>query len=583
MAQSASPDARELMARGQSLIASRPAEALKLLQQALRVDPDLSGLHFQLGLAYHAIGDEADSEPEFREALSRTPDSADAHNYLGMALFGLGNAKGALEEFRAAAKLAPKDPNAHFNLGEALARNGDSNAAMEELRIATALAPSDAGLARIMKKAESELAAPEATIKVDVRQVLVPTVVTDRDGHHVQGLTQEDFRVFEDGVEQKITGFSLESSAASEATSKPVPAANTPGAAATASPAPARVRRTYTVLLDTLHVSFSDFVAARESLVRLFREERAGDSQYAVIAIGASAQLVVNVTSDPAKVLAALEDKRMQKVFQDGQLGGLRNDLDRFRKDLNETRQACDAIGAGDQLMMAKCQAGIDRAPLQAQAIAEEERGLTIGFLRQLRSMVEQLSKGRDRRTIVLVSDGFQIEPGAEALALLDAYFPVASHCMVPDTIQCLNTGRSSGGRMISEFEPILQLAAKTNITIDTIDARGLFGLSSFDASKQGASRTVSGNVDRAERNIATADGNTLAEISDATGGTAFHDSNNLLTGLQRAFADGRDYYTIAYASDNAKADGKFRAIKVQIKGHDYTINAKRGYWPTAQ
>ena len=110
-AQNASPsDARDLLARGAALVQTKPAEAVKLLQQAVRLDPELPDVQFQLGLAYHGIGDEADAEAELREAVGRKPDSAPARNYLGIALFGLGNAKAALEEFRVAAKLAPKDP-----------------------------------------------------------------------------------------------------------------------------------------------------------------------------------------------------------------------------------------------------------------------------------------------------------------------------------------------------------------------------------------------------------------------------------------------------------------------------------------
>ena len=63
---------------------------------------------------------------------------------------------------------------------------------------------------------ETALASGEQ-IKVDVRQVLVPVVVTDREGHHVTGLTQADFKVFEDGVEQKITAFSVENRALPQA------------------------------------------------------------------------------------------------------------------------------------------------------------------------------------------------------------------------------------------------------------------------------------------------------------------------------------------------------------------------------
>ena len=205
-------DASELLARGIQLI---PIEA-RGGREGAAAGPAAWIRNFQCcaiswGLRITRSAMRADAEAELSEAAGHAPDSAAAHNYLGIVLFQLGNAKAALEEFRVAEKLAPKDPNAHFNLGEAFARTGDSNRALEELRIAAGLTPTDAGLTRLLKTVETALA-PESTIKVDVRQVLVPVVVKDREGHHMTGLSQADFKVFEDGVEQKITAFSVESS-----------------------------------------------------------------------------------------------------------------------------------------------------------------------------------------------------------------------------------------------------------------------------------------------------------------------------------------------------------------------------------
>jgi len=546
--------AHELLTRGVQLIESKPAEAVRILQQALRLDPELPGLRYQLGLAFHAIGDEADAEGELREAAGRAPDSAGVHNYLGIVLFQEGNAKAALVEFRVAVKLAPTDSNAHFNVAEALARTGESGKAVEELRIAAGLAPTDTGLARLVKAAE--------TIKVDVRQVLVPVVVTDKEGHHVTGLTQADFKVFEDGAEQKITAFSVESSGLAELGV----AAKASPAVVGASPAEAHpaVRRTYLICIDTLHTSFNNFAAARDALKKLFQEEHSDDSQYVVVALGASAEMVVNVTRDPAAVLAVFQSKRLQKIFLDGQMGGLNAEMERFRRDLAETREDCDQP---DALMKAKCEAGRLRANQEKAQIAELDRTLTIGFLREFRALISQLARARDRRTVVLISDGFGIEPGHEAYELVDA-FGLASR-----------SGPMAPARMQDEFEPILQVAARSNITIDTIDSRGLYGQRTIDASNSRISRKVDGAVGRVERNADAAAGNTLAEIAEATGGTAFHDSNDLLGGLQRAFADGRDFYTIAYVSDNANLDGKFRAITVEVRGREVVVNAKRGYW----
>jgi VWFA-related protein len=411
---------------------------------------------------------------------------------------------------------------------------------------------------------------------------LVPVVVTDAQGHHVTGLTQEDFKIFEDGVEQKISGFNVESAGIPDVGSAAPSGNAAPPAVAPATPvasAAGKPRRTYMILIDTLHTSLAHFTAAREALAKVFREEHSADTQYVAVALGVSPQMVINITRDASAVLSVLESKRMQKIFLDGQMGGSQPEMDRFRRELSETRYTCD-VAAKDTVMEVKCAAGLARATEQSRQIAELERAVTADFLRQFRSLVAQLARARDRRTIVLISDGFGVEPGKEAFSLLSAYFPFASHCFVPQSVYCPPNATLGAGRM-DEFESILKLAAAGNVTIDTIDSRGLYGQQAFDAAVSGTSPAVEGAVGRAERDNASTHGNTLAEVAAATGGTAFHDSNNLLGGLKRAFADGRNYYTLAYVPANANYDGKFHAITVQVRDAKSVVNAKRGYWAT--
>ncbi len=48
---------------------------------------------------------------------------------------------------------------------------------------------------------------PEQTIHVGVDRVNVGVIVTDHSGHFVENLGREDFRVFDNGIEQPLTGF----------------------------------------------------------------------------------------------------------------------------------------------------------------------------------------------------------------------------------------------------------------------------------------------------------------------------------------------------------------------------------------
>src|SRR5216683_4704395 len=45
------------------------------------------------------------------------------------------------------------------------------------------------------------------TIRVSVDRVSVGVIVTDHGGHFVEGLRREDFHIFDNGIEQALTGF----------------------------------------------------------------------------------------------------------------------------------------------------------------------------------------------------------------------------------------------------------------------------------------------------------------------------------------------------------------------------------------
>jgi VWFA-related protein len=408
-------------------------------------------------------------------------------------------------------------------------------------------------------------ATPSATesdlnVKVNVRQVLVPVVVTDRDGRYITGLAQNDFKIFEDGVEQKIIAFTSERADISAPAISSATPSQPPTLSAPASPKPLPTRRTYVICLDMLHASFSNFVHVREALQKLFREEQPGDSQYVVIALGKTIQVVQNTTSNPAKVLETLSGAEFKKIYQQSEQGSSESEISVYEGKLQEIRSACDAgdITCGIQKPM---------LPREAQMLADHERYRTTQFAKQFRAVVEQVARGNGRHTLVLVSDGFPLAPGAVPFGLLQAYFP-----------EFRSTQAMEADGMQDVMEPIFRLAAKANVPVYTIDSRGLYTEAAFDASRS-ANISVATQVTMALNNIAMDQGQTLSEIAAATGGRAFQNSNDLAAGMKRAFADGREYYMLAYVPTNEAQDGKFRKIEVKVRDNKATVNAKGGYW----
>ena len=155
------------------------------------------------------------------------------------------------------------------------------------------------GLARLLQGVEN-------TIKVDVRQVLVPVVVTEGDGHHVTGLTQADFRssrtVWKGQTDHCVQRGKRGRDADAPSSDAQLPQSLPHHVAAQ----PAAVRRTYMICIDTLHTAFKNFAAVREALANLFAEERAGDSQYVVVALGVSVEMLVQGNARPRLVRGRL-------------------------------------------------------------------------------------------------------------------------------------------------------------------------------------------------------------------------------------------------------------------------------------
>lgn len=561
---SGAEDPWEMLDRSISLAhENKPVEAVALLREALRLDPEMAPARYHLAATLRATGDLVGAEAELREALRRSPDSGPAHNFLGILLFKRGDVAGATAELRASARLQPTDATVHFNLAQALEKT-DPKAALEEYRTASSLAPDNAAFkARYERLAGAARETPATTIKVDVRQVLVPVVVTDKEGHHVTGLKPADFHVFEDGVEQRISGFSVEnmgagSSPAASAPTAPVGAAEgVTSPAAAPAPKPAAVRRTYVICIDSLHTQFANLVHARAALAQLFRSEQAGDARYVVVAVGTGTEVVQGPTTDPATVLKAIEGKDFEKLFLRSRRDTLGFDMEAFRRDLNEARKACDEGRP-------ECPPMVKALPFRASEIASQDRAITAAFLEQLRYLVEDLARETGRRTLVLMSDGFVPIPGKQAFDLLAAYFPDPESSFRRE------------GRM-ADLDPILRVAAKHDIPIYTINSRGLHPQDYFGSAGMPApvELAIMNSINGAEWEA----GGTLEDMAAATGGTAFKNNNDLLAGLERAFADGRQYYVLAYVPSNSKADGTFRAISVRVGDGKLPVNAKRGYW----
>ena len=95
-------------------------EGLRLLQQALAQEPNNANIHFNLGVAFTAMGNLPQAIEHSLQAIRLKPDYAKAYNNLGSQYFKQGRPDLAVENFRKAVQLEPENRSFRNNLEMAL-------------------------------------------------------------------------------------------------------------------------------------------------------------------------------------------------------------------------------------------------------------------------------------------------------------------------------------------------------------------------------------------------------------------------------------------------------------------------------
>jgi VWFA-related protein len=136
----------------------------------------------------------------------------------------------------------------------------------------------------------------------------------------------------------------------------------------------------------------------------------------------------------------------------------------------------------------------------------------------------------------------------------------------------------------MAEKSHILDLAAQANITISALDARGLY-TTEIDASERGGSSAqdlMTGQHAQYHSDTMTLDEDVVSELADGTGGTLFHNSNDLAGGL-KSLAQGPEYlYLLEFSPEKFKPDGSYHRLKVKVNRDGLKVEARRGYCASA-
>jgi VWFA-related protein len=117
-------------------------------------------------------------------------------------------------------------------------------------------------------------------------------------------------------------------------------------------------------------------------------------------------------------------------------------------------------------------------------------------------------------------------------------------------------------------YEELLKSARAGNVAFYPISPRGL----------QGYEFTREGKLDLGRHRANEAELDSLRSLASETDGIAIVNTNDLRGGLTRIADDLRAYYVLGYYTTNTKWDGGLRSIKVKLKPKGTAIRARRQY-----
>lgn len=414
---------------------------------------------------------------------------------------------------------------------------------------------------------ESEISTrtTDEAIRVQVNLVLVRAVVKDGDGRFVPDLKQEDFRIWDDGKQQRVSSFNVETAEAREKTAaskvekgesaaepKQDAKSQAQGVALHESVMP---NRFVALVLDDLHLKVADAMAVHAATEKLFASLTPTDRVAIYSTLGDVQQ---DFTDDPATLRKTLAAIVPHSSIDEGHHEC--PDLSYYQADLIQNKADSEAIQVAQaESIVRQCPFNME---VTVQRILQEGDLQTDKTYQYLDSVVRNLTSKLGQRVLVYVSPGFLV-----------------------------------GQAVFANSWEWIEKAVRAGVVVNTIDARGLYmpeGMGDIDAPPQVApwkhresgklvaDPTIDYQGIEGTYRMQTQfeSGQVLASMAANTGGTYFNNRNDLGAGLSQALAAPNVSYVLGFRPDGATADGKFHKLKVEVaNGKKYQIQARNGYF----
>jgi VWFA-related protein len=310
------------------------------------------------------------------------------------------------------------------------------------------------------------------------------------------------------------------------------------------------------LLFDDMNLTFEELAHAKKAGVEAL-DGALADSSIAVV-VSTSGKTNSGWTRDPARLRDAIASLEAQRMYRPDDTECPK--IDYYQADLIVNKDNAAAL-ADAVAQLVSCHPALGATPAKPDDIAN------LGLAQQDPSTL--MAKAAANRVLSLARRDIQVTyatmtqilgrmatlPGQRVLILVSSGLPQLQ--------QELWAGESQ----------ILDLAARSNVTISALDARGLYttSLTASDHNSMGSPHFRS--------NAMASAGDTLAELADGTGGTLFHNSNDLDAGFKSLIEAPEVVYVLELSLDKVKPDGNYHSLQVKVDREGVQLQARRGYF----
>jgi VWFA-related protein len=380
---------------------------------------------------------------------------------------------------------------------------------------------------------------PKLTESIDVRVIGIDVVVTDKKGNAVTGLTKDDFRIFENGVEKPISNFyEIEGKTAAQAVVVP-----TPGV-----PAPPKeeineqLRRRIILYIDNLSLAPFNRNRVFKQMKDFVKDAMRPGDEAMVATYNRSLKVRAPFTRDPIQIQQTLD-----AIAGESALGTAnRSEFKDVTSRINDAQTYEDATAT---------------ARAYAQSVEHDLRQ----SVESISGLLTTLAGVEGKKILVLTTEGFQIQPGREAFILIDEVAREKGW-------QSSSMLEAMGFNANSLIESIARTANANSITIYPIHAGGLAaGNEGMSADNQQA---TSYNVTSAAASNTT---ESLQLMAEMTGGLVTARTNNFAGAFKNIIRDLDSYYSLGYRAGTERVDRQ-RELEVRVKNRNLRVRNRQTF-----